>query len=183
MGYEVAVTKAWDELKNLTGERLLKARFMADEYEADIAGRKVISCSCNAPAKDYHAVLILHYLIKKMGGLPSLSGEWISFSGLRGFESYEPVFKKRAVMPIIRKYGANPAALLEAGERFGAKKSAYGDAGIIFEAFPGVPAMIAVWQGEEGLEPNASIAFDRNITDIFCTEDIVVLAEVVALSL
>ena len=54
----------------------------------------MLSFSCNIPAKDYTSILVLHYLARKLKGLPPVKGEWISFKELPGGEGYYPSFKK-----------------------------------------------------------------------------------------
>lgn len=55
-----------------------------------------------------------------------------------------------------------------------------GDIGIVLEAFQGVPALITLWRGDEEFGPEVNMLFDKSITQIFCTEDIVVLAGIIA---
>jgi hypothetical protein len=47
-------------------------------------------------------------------------------------------------------------------------------------AFEAVPILIELWEADEEFGPEANILFNKTITKIFCVEDIVVLAEVVA---
>ena len=51
---------------------------------------------------------------------------------------------------------------------------------IVLEVTEGVPILISLWRADEEFAANANIFFDRSINKIFCTEDIVVLAEMVA---
>jgi hypothetical protein len=57
------------------------------------------------------------------------------------------------------------------------------DIGIILDVFAGVPALIELWRADTEFGPEANLLFDKSITGIFCTEDIVVLAESIAGSL
>jgi len=180
MGYEPALEKAWSELKDLTKENSFSVKFLTDEYSVDIANREILSLSCNVKAKDYYSILILHYLVKKLKKFLPLTGEWISFQELEGGQGYYPAFKKRAIEPILRKYGTHPESLLELIERFSAKSIQIGDAGIVLEAFENVPVLITLWKGDEEFGPESNILFDRNITQIFCTEDIAVLGGIIA---
>lgn len=180
MGYEAAKSKAWEELVKLNpGERLL-VKFLADEYVINLEARKVISLGCNVPAKDFPSVLILHYLIQKLKGLAALTNEWLPFRELSGIEGYYPAFKKRAIEPIISKYGKNPGGIFAVLERLPSKKAEGADAAIILETFAGVPILIRLWGQDEEFGPDANIFFDKSITQIFCTEDIVVLAGIAA---
>jgi hypothetical protein len=183
MSYDVAINKAWDELAGLKPAKNLSVKFLGDEYEIDLAAKKVLSLSCNIPAKDFPSILILHYLIKKIKGLPTLTGEWLSFKELSGIEGYYPAFRKRAIEPIIRKYGTYPESLLEAIDRLPGKRVDQADIGIVLEVFDGLQVMVLIWRPDEEFGPEANMLFDKSISEIFCTEDIVVLAGMVASSL
>ena len=180
MSYDAALSKAWLALESLTKEKKISTRFLSDEYAVDLMNRHVMSLSCNAPCKDYISILILHYLQQKLKGLPSINGEWISFKQLEGGQGYYPAFKKRVIDPVMRKYGWHPDALLELIERFKTKSVQLADASIVLDVFDGVPVLITLWRGDEEFGPEANVLFDKSIKDIFCTEDIVILAEFIA---
>jgi len=180
MAYDIAINKAWDELVSLSQEKNLSVRFFADEYSIDIIGKRVLSLSCNIPAKDYTAIIILHFLARKLKGLPILTGEWLPFREFSGIEGYFDAFKKRSIEPILRKYGNNPEGILSCLDRLPGKKAEGGDVGIVVQAFEHVPVLIKLWKADEEFGPDANIYFDRSITSIFCTEDIVVLAGMTA---
>jgi len=185
MGYTRALEKAWSELGELTAAVNLSVKFLADEYTVDINGRKISSVSCNVPAKDHYAIVILHYIIKKMQlkYIPPPLVELIDFRQLEGGEGYYAAFKKRTIDVILRKYGEKPEMLVGSGERLGGRASDIGDFSITVEVFEHIPVVIALWKGDEEFGPEANILFDRNISGVFCTEDIVVITEVVARSL
>ncbi len=183
MGYEVALEKAWEGLSRLELPGIFLIRFLGDEYSIESSRRLILSGACNIPAKDFVAILILHYAAQKMRGLPQVSGEWLTFREFSGIEGYYQAFRERSLKPLIRKYGANPSGLREAGRRFPVEPVKAADAGIVVTAFEGVPVLVKVWGGDEDFGPDANMYFDRSITRIFCTEDIVVLAGMVAAAL
>lgn len=183
MGYDVALSKAWSELESLAKDKKLEVRFLADKYSVDLNDRRILSLSCNISAKDYLSILILHYLIKKLVGLPASSGEWIDFRQLDGGQGYYPTFRKRVVSTITKKYGADPEALLKLNERFNIKKLNFADVSIVLDAFENIPVLIELWKADEEFSPEANILFDKSIKDIFCTEDVVILAEFIAHSI
>ncbi len=183
MGYELAIKKAWEDLANLKPDKDLSVKFLADEYNIDLDQKKVLSLSCNAAAKDFTSILILHYLVQKIKGLPKLSGEWLTFREFSGVEGYLDAFRRRAIGPIIRKYGKNPQAINGVVERLPAHLSSGGDFGIVIEVFGGVPVLVKLWKADEEFGPDANMYFDSSITRIFCTEDIVVLSGLIASSL
>jgi hypothetical protein len=179
MGYAIAVQKAWNQINSLTDKKFHSVKFLSDEYNINLETQEVLSLSCNVMPKEHYSILILHYLISKLKGIPKLSGEWISFRELEGGQGYFLAFKKRAIDPIIRKYGAYPENLTQIIERFPAKSVQFGDVGIVIEAFEEVPVLVTLWRGDEEFRPEANILFDRNIREIFCTEDIVVLSGII----
>ncbi|MEW6008518.1 MAG: DUF3786 domain-containing protein [Candidatus Omnitrophota bacterium] len=180
MGYEAAFQKAWLELERLSQEQKFTARFLADTYEIDLANKKVFSLSCNAIAPEHVGILILHYLIQKLKGLPLITNDWITFNQLPGGSGYYEAFRKRAIEPIIAKFANNPGNLLFCLERLKAKKIQYGDSAIVLDVFEQVPVMVCVWGRDEEFPAEANILFDRSILEIFPTEDIVVMAGFIA---
>ena len=183
MSYDIAIQKAWADYANLSPDKIFKVKFLADEYTVDLESKRVISLSGNVVAKDFVAILILHYLIQKLKGLSVLTGVWLTFKELSGIEGYYSAFRKRSIEPIIRKYGSNPEGILSILDRLPAKRINQGDIGIVLEAFEGVPVLITFWRQDEEFGPEANMLFDKSITNIFCTEDIVVLAGMVASAL
>jgi Domain of unknown function (DUF3786) len=182
MGYEVALNKAWEDLSNLNPSpaKNLIVKFLADEFSVDIGGRKVFSSSCNVPAKDFVSILLLHYLAQKLKGLPAPSGQWLTFREFSGGQGYYEAYHKRSIEPIIRKYGKNPEALKDVLGRLPAKLSDGGDISIVIEVFAGIPVLVKLWKQDAEFGPDANMYFDSSIKNIFCTEDIVVLAQMVA---
>ncbi len=180
MGYDAAINKAWQDLAVLKPAKDICVKFLGGEYSLNLEDKKVLSLACNAPAKDFTAILILHYLAQKLKGLPPLTATWLTFRELSGIEGYYPAFRTRVIEPIIRKYGANPQGIFGVLERLPAKKEQAADAAIVIEAFQNVPVLIKLWRKDEEFGPDANIFFDKSITGIFCTEDIVVLAGIVA---
>jgi len=180
MVYEVALNKAWDDLANLKSAKNLSVKFLADEYSIDILDRKILSLSCNQPVKEFLGILILHYLAQELKGLPLPSSQWLTFREFSGIEGYYDAYHKRAIEPIIRKYGSNPEAIKNVLTRFPGRLAEGGDTSIILEAFKDVPVLIKLWKQDAEFPADANMYFDASIKNIFCTEDIVVLAQIVA---
>jgi hypothetical protein len=181
MGYQQALEKAWREVSGATDGKLFSVRLLSDNYDIDISARSVMSSSCNVPAKDYAAIILLHYLAQKLAfrTLPEPAGEWIDFNSLPGGEGYYPAFKKRTIDRVLAKYGKDPEELLGVISRMPAKTANFGDASVVIYPFAEVGIMIKISKGDEEFGPDANILFDRNISKIFCTEDVVVLTEMV----
>ena len=180
MGYETASRKAWEDLSKLKPAKNLSVKFLADEYSIDTEEEKIASLSCNVPAKDFTGILILHYLARKIKGLPQPELEWLTFRELSGVEGYYDAFRKRCILPIVRKYGKNPDAVKGALERLPGKPAEGGDTAIQIEAFAGVPVLIKLWKADSEFGPDANMYFDASVKNIFCIEDIIVLGGIVA---
>lgn len=185
MSYAQALDKAWNEISNLTEERKFSIKLLADTYDVNVEKRRVFSSSSNILTKDYLSILILHYLIQKLKQkvLPEPTGEWIGFKQLEGGDGYYPTFKKRTIDVLLEKYGSKPETLLDLTDRLSAKRIQIGDFGVVFETFEKAPILITAWKGDEEFSPEVNIHFDKNISKIFCTEDIVVLTEFITHSL
>jgi hypothetical protein len=180
MGYDLAKHKAWDELFKLNPDGKQEIKLLGEGFEIELKNKSVVSAPSLSPAKDFAAILILHYLAQKLKGLPPLSNEWLTFRKLSGVEGYYEAFRKRAIEPIIKKYGGNPQSIFDGLNKLPSRKFEGGDAGMIIEAFVNVPVLIKVWGADAEFKADANIYFDRSILKIFCTEDIVVLAGMIA---
>jgi hypothetical protein len=183
MSYAAALDKSWEELENLKARDNFLVKFLADEYNIDCKAKTVFSLSCNTKAKDFAAILILHYLASKIKGLPALSKEWLSFKELAGGEQYYPAFRKRAIEPIISKYGNNPAGIFSVEGRLPAKRAQGADVALVLGVFEGVPVLVKLWAGDDEFGPEVNMLFDKSISAIFCTEDVAVLGGFIAASI
>lgn len=181
MSYAQALEKAWSDLAGVSADKNLDVKFLSDTYSLDLDKKQVLSDSCNIPAKDYVSIITLHYLFRKIksGGLPKPTGSWIDFKQVDGGEAYFPTFKKRTIDQIVRKFGSNPELLSKSAGRFPSKKGDTGDVSVIVYPFEEIPIRVTLWKGDEEFGPDGNILYDKSIRDIFCTEDIVVLTEIV----
>lgn len=163
MGYTQAITVAWNDLAKYANAGPVEVKFMNDRYSVSLRERSVLSLSCNIPAKEHAAVIILHYLkiVLGPGGLPELTNEWIDFNQIEGGEEYYPAYKRRTIDVLARKYGGAGA-----------------DSSFVLDVFEGVSLLIKLWSADEEFGPGANILFDKNIGKIFRTEDIVVMTEI-----
>lgn len=176
MGYDAALNKSWEGLRAAGLKDAATVRFFTDEFRVDPGSRTVAQTS-GQPAKDFVSILLLHYLEKRLLGLPPLTGRWISFKEMESGEQYYPAFRKRSIDLLVKKYARDVEAVFQALDRNAAVgKAGQGDAGVIVEAFPGVPLQVILWKGDDEFPAEATILFDESIRGIFCTEDVAVLA-------
>jgi hypothetical protein len=101
---------------------------------------------------------VLWYLVKAAPARPS--GDLVKPSGLPGGEIF---FKGSHVLPLealAAKYGKRPEALIAAGQIFGGRAVAYGDAAIELPALPKVPTTVILWAEDDEFPARADLLFD-----------------------
>lgn len=179
MGYEISLKKAWDAFKEPDKEKEC-VHFLGDEYKIDFSQRTIVSMSCNIEAKDYYKILILHYLANEDKVLDIEKDAWKSFKQMEGGEAYFSAFRKRAIDPILRKYGDNPSAIFERMKTLNAEKIDTGNAGISIQVFQKIRVGIIIWAKDEEFGADCSMLFNQSIDRIFPTEDVAVLGGIVA---
>ncbi len=123
-------------------------------------------------------LLILHYLISAKGA--PATNELITYKELPEGIVYFPTFSKRAIKPIVDRFGDEPHRLLDIAGVLGGRKAEYGDVAVTINAFSRVPITLVLWQGDSEFPASGSIMFDSTITDYLFTEDITVLCETIA---
>ena len=123
-------------------------------------------------------ILILHYLTLAKG-VP-ITNSVIAYEQLPEGRNYYPTFHKRAIKPLVDYFGEQPHLLIEAAERLGGYKAAYGDVAVTINAFSQVPITLVIWQGDDEFPPGGNILFDTTIPDYLSTEDVNVLCEIIA---
>ncbi|ACX51598.1 conserved hypothetical protein [Ammonifex degensii KC4] len=120
-------------------------------------------------------ILLLHYLTRAAGLLPA--GEWVSFKELPNGFIYHVPFNQRVVRPLLKVFGSDPQALLDAGRKLGGEELSLGDAAVALRALPRFPLAYVLWAGDEEFPPQATVLFDTTAPAYFSTEDCVWLAQ------
>lgn len=120
--------------------------------------------------------LILHYLVNADGTEPT--GEWITFREVPSGEFYWSAFVKRAKSPLVGFFGERPQLLLELAAGVGGKpaQDQAGDSAVIVQAFPRVPFMLQLWEGDDEFPPEGNVLMDSTISGYLSTEDVALAA-------
>jgi hypothetical protein len=143
-----------------------------------VSERTILQQPSLLPAEDYLSVLILHYIIGCLKHGYRQRGNWISFKDIWGGNSYFPAYQRNTIKPLIEEVQKDPEGLIrKLTVSYNAEVVEGGDIAILLEAFPGVFIRIVIWRGEEEIPPEATILFDRNLTDVLTTEDIAVFLD------
>ena len=120
--------------------------------------------------------LILHYLVNADGSEPT--GEWVTFREVPSGEFYWSAFVKRAKSPLVGFFGERPQLLMELVAKVGGKpaEDQAGDAAVIVQAFPRVPLMLQLWEGDDEFPPDGNVLMDPTISGYLSTEDVALAA-------
>jgi len=126
----------------------------------------------------WEKILVLHYFSTSDGS--PMAKDHISFKEVREAMLYLPNFEKRAVAPLLGRFGANPEQILEPAGRLGGEKDEIGDCSVTIPTFPRVPVTLVFWKKDEEFDARLSILFDRTIVRYLPTEDIVLSTQMMA---
>ncbi len=119
------------------------------------------------------SVLLFHYSL----AIPvSKTGRLVKFKDLPGGYAYERAFFQKAVQPIAKVFGDDPAKLVEAAKLIGGKPLDLGDASVEIPALEGIPVTCILW-GEDEFPASASVLFDESASCFLPTEDLAGLGE------
>jgi len=157
--------------------QVLHVRFLDKQVRVEVQLKKVLNES-GQELPSYHAILVLHYLI---GAKPfGPTGTWATFREFDAGKFYYSAFEGRSIARVIKAFGSQPELLTKAAASLGGETVEMGDAGVRLDVFPKLPVAVAVWKGDAELTPSANILFDSTAGSILSTEDLVVVAGVVA---
>jgi hypothetical protein len=121
-------------------------------------------------------VLILHYLIGLLRHGYHPGGEWISFKETRDGKLFWPAFQESTIKPLVQSLQTDSEGLVRRlSSCLGGTTVDGGDVAFEVATFTGVLVRLVFWQGDEELPPDASLLFDRGLTEIYSTEDVAVL--------
>jgi hypothetical protein len=179
MGYEASLELAWNELEKLALRDCIVS-LLGEDYHVRAKERAVLLPG-GAPAGQMQAVLILHYLIGFLRHGYHSRGEWISFKETRDGKLFWPAFQESAIKPLVQSLQIDPEGLVRRlSSRLGGRTVEGGDVAFEVATFSGVLVRLIFWKGDEDLPPEASLLFDRGLTEIYSTEDVAVLLLAVA---
>ncbi len=108
------------------------------------------------------------------------TGKLIKFRDLPGGPAYELAFLSRTIQPIADAFGKKPTDLVEASKVLGGKPLRFGDASSEVLVLEGIPVVFIVWASTEEFEGSSQVLFDESASSYLPTENLAVLAELVA---
>ena len=181
MGYEISRGISWRELERIAFPANCSLSLFRDKYEIRLAEREVLLSPCGLRANEDVSVLILRYLIGRSKKGYNPLGEWISIKETTGGKLFCTNFTRRAIRPLVERFGQDPEELTRIlREDFAGRRVEGADVAVEVEAFPGVFVRIFFWKSDEDLPADATMLFDRALTEIFIMEDLTVLLTILA---
>ena len=148
--------------------------YLGQTYTLSVYNNSIFFDENSIPIKIPDQALLLHYLITASG--KPVADEWITFREVPSGSFYYGAFTKRAIIPLVKYFGAQPSLLGEVAKVIGQVSSSPGDKALKISALPRVPVVLSLWRGDEEFPPEANLYFDKSIASYLPTEDIAYLA-------
>lgn len=120
-------------------------------------------------------LLLLHYILTADG--TAVEEQWISYRHLPGAELFECRFHNLALHSLAQAFARDLAGFSRAGQALGGIAMRLGDASFRFNAFPRLPLVCIIYQGDEEVAGSANILFDVSAPHYLATEDLAYLGE------
>ena len=147
-----------------------------DVLEVDLSAKRV-STSAGQGVRPPWTILTLHYLA--ITARPEQQAPEVTFADLATARSYAGVYHARVVARLCATAGRDAQRLGAAAGALGGRSGAQaaGDAAFDFSVFPRVSVRLVWHAPDEEFPPSATLLLPENIESYFCSEDIVVLSE------
>ena len=156
------------------GTRQVKIPYLGQTYTLSVHNDSIFFDENSNSLKIPDQALLLHYLITARG--EPVADEWITFREVPSGPFYYGAFTRRAIVPLVKYFGAQPSLLGEVAKVIGQVSSSPGDKALKIFALPRVPVVLSLWRGDEEFPPEANLYFDKSIASYLPTEDIAYLA-------
>lgn len=165
-------------LKTTAQGKIIILDYLNQPYQITLPDIKITAQDSPEEVRTRDRILLLHYLNQSKG--TPLTGKTIAYKELPEGSTYFPTFAKRAIHPVVNRFGKEPPKLAETAKALGGQPAEYGDDAVTITAFPRVPVTFILWRGDEEFPPEGNILFDSSIPDYLSIEDINVLCETIA---
>ena len=174
--YRVVYDKFWQDIKKRDPEEITAARavsyssdthqfvvmFFNEEYILD-SDKEAIYRKTDGYVPDVMATIIILNYLAYAQPLPESAPSWVSIKEIPGGMIFYSAFHKTAISVLIEEFGRQTVRLMTAAHSLGGQAGPFGDASVVFRAFPEIPLCVIVWQGDEEVRANATILYDPSI--------------------
>lgn len=182
--YRIAYDKYWQDLKRRVPEeiatqlavtycsngRQFVVTFFNSKYNLD-CNTETIYRKTDGHVPDINAcIIMLNYLVYARSPLKTAK-KWVSLKEIpNGGMLFYPAFHKSSIVGLIKAFGHQPKQLLACASELGGQPASFGDASVIFQAFPEIPLCVIIWEGDEEVRANATILFEPSIEHLLHIE-------------
>lgn len=185
--YRVAYAKYWQDLKNKVPEEIASqlavtycnntrqfiVTFFNQEYILDCNTEIIYRKIDGRVPEIIQAIIILNYLVYSHA-LVKTAQKWVSLKELpNGGMLFYPAFHKNSILGLINAYEHQPKQLWERATGLGGQSASFGDASVIFKAFPEISLCVIFWEGDEEVHSNATILFEPSIQHMLHIESVI----------
>ena len=185
--YRIAYDKYWRDLKRKVPEeiatqlavtycsetRQFTVTFFNSEYILDCDNETIHRKTDEHVPEIMAAIIILNYLAYARPPQKTIK-KWVSLKEIpNGGMLFYPAFHKNSILGLIETYGHQANQLLVSAADLGGQPASFGDASVVFQAFPEIPLCVTVWEGDEEVPANATILFDPSIEPLLHIESVI----------
>ncbi|WP_050809966.1 DUF3786 domain-containing protein [Desulfosporosinus sp. OT] len=174
--YDVVYNKFWQDIKKRAPEEITVARavsysrvtrqyiviFFAEEYIAD-CDMETIYRKADSQVPDVVATIIILNYLAYAHPLPESTPGWVSIKEIPGGMIFYSAFHKTAISVLIETFGHQASRLMTVARSLGAQAGPFDNTSVVFRAFPEIPLCVIVWEGDEEVQANATMLYDRSI--------------------
>ncbi|MDP4128083.1 MAG: DUF3786 domain-containing protein [Bacillota bacterium] len=174
--YRVVYDKFWQDIKKRDPKEITAVRavsynsdtrqfvvmFFNEEYIVDCE-KETICRKADGHVPDVVATIIILNYIAYAHPLQESAPSWVSIKEIPGGMIFYSAFHKTAISVLIAAFGHQASLLMTVGRSLDAQAGPYGDASVVFRAFPEIPLCVIVWEGDEEVRANATILYDPSI--------------------
>jgi hypothetical protein len=178
LGFEALADVADEQMVWLGAERV-DGRWRVPAFEGaldvDLAGHSIATAAGTGVSFPWK-ILVLHYLA--IGSRPADQPPEVTFADLGTARSYAGVYQGRVINRLCATAGRDADTLRAAAASLvGQEVEAGGDLAFDFTPFPRLTLRLIWHAADEEFPPSATVLLPPNIEAYFCSEDIVVLSE------
>lgn len=123
-------------------------------------------------------ILLLHYLLTADG--TPMGSQWSAFRNLPGGIGYDAAYRGRANNRLARAFGSDQPSFEAAARAMGGERLSFGDASFMFRALPRVWLAVVLNLADDEFPADANVLFDSAASHYLPTEDLAVLAGMLA---
>ncbi|WP_407314460.1 DUF3786 domain-containing protein [Desulfosporosinus sp. SB140] len=174
--YRDVYAKFWRDIKQRNPAEITAARavsyrsdahqfvvmFFNEEYIVD-REKETIYRKADGDVPDVVATIIILNYLAYAQPLPESTPGWVSIKEIPGGMLFYSAFHKTAISVLIEAFGHQADRLMTAARFLGGQAGPFGEASVVFKAFPEIPLCVIVWEGDEEVQANATVLYDPSI--------------------